>query len=292
MLAEAVPGRSVIINADSQQVYPELRVLTARPSVASENRVPHRLYGHRRGAKPYSVVQWRDEALAAIAEAERGDCVPIVVGGTGLYFRALLGGIAEVPDIPVDIRAEVRERLDRVGSEALYANLIERDAEAAALIAPSDGQRVARALEVIEATDKSLRAWQRDAKEGPKLEPAARVVLWPDRAVLHQRIAQRFEAMIEGGAINEVAALNALGLDPALPVMKALGVRELTAYLTGEVELKTAVEKAETATRRFAKRQMTWFRNQMQDWTSVKIGPSAPTQQMERIFEEIFPFIR
>ena len=292
MLAEAVPGRSVIINADSQQVYPELRVLTARPSVTNEDRVPHRLYGHHSGGEPYSVVQWRNEALAAIAEAERGDCVPIVVGGTGLYFRALLGGIAEVPDIPVDIRAEVRERLDRVGSEALYANLIERDAEAAALIAPSDGQRVARALEVIEATDKSLRAWQRDAKEGPKLEPAARVVLWPDRAVLHQRIAQRFEAMIEGGAINEVAALNALGLDPALPVMKALGVRELTAYLTGEVELKTAVEKAETATRRFAKRQMTWFRNQMQDWTSVKIGPSAPTQQMERIFEEIFPFIR
>ena len=291
-LAETVRGGGEIINADSQQVYSELRILSARPSAADQARVPHRLYGHRRAAQPYSVAQWRHEALAAIAETERGGRVPIVVGGTGLYFRALLAGIATIPEIPSAVRTSVLARFHRHGSDALYAELAERDPETAAGLNRNDGQRVARALEVLEATGRSLLAWQRDANQGVELAPAERFVLWPDRPTLYRRIDSRFAAMIEAGAIAEVAWLKGLGLDPGVPAMKALGVPELIAHLEGDRTLEAAVAQAQAATRRFAKRQMTWFRSRMRDWISIAVPPPGDAQQMESIISEIFPFIR
>jgi len=288
-LAEACSARggAAIVNADSQQVYAEIRILTARPTAADEARVPHHLYGHQSVATAYSVASWRREALAAIAAVERTGRTPIVVGGTGLYFRVLLEGIAEIPDVADEIRALVRKRLDLEGPDALHDELAHRDPETAARLDHSDGQRIARALEVLEATGLSLSVWQRKATTGDRLKPAAKFVLWPDRLDLNQRIGRRFVDMIESGAIEEAATLQARGLDSALPVMKALGIPDLIAHLDGELSLDDAVERAQTASRRFAKRQMTWFRNQMADWSRID-----GTQQLESIADEIFPFIR
>ncbi|MDA0261145.1 MAG: tRNA (adenosine(37)-N6)-dimethylallyltransferase MiaA [Proteobacteria bacterium] len=288
-LAEALADRGevVIVNADSQQVYAELRVLSARPAAADEARVPHALYGHRSARAPYSVAAWRTDALSMIGEQVKHRRIPIVVGGTGLYFRALLHGIADIPEIPPATRQSVRDRLERQGPAELHEELARGDPETAARLNANDGQRIARALEVLEATGLPLSAWQRDAANGTTLACAAKFVVQVDRAKLHARIGHRFAGMIEAGALEEVAALRALKLDPGLPVMKALGVPELTAYLKGEVSLDAAIDQAQTGTRRFAKRQMTWFRNQMADWT-----PLDGAQQMESIIEEIFPFIR
>ena len=288
-IADAVADRDTvaIINADSQQVYAELRILTARPSAADEAHVPHYLYGHRAATEVYSVAAWRDDALKVIADIERAGRLPIVVGGTGLYFKALLEGIAEIPAVPAAIRESIRTRLSREGSRALHDELAARDPETADRLNPADGQRIARALEVFEATGVSLSAWQREATSGERLVPAARFVVAMDRPLLHQRIALRFAGMVENGALAEAAALRDQHLAADLPVMKALGVPELIAHLDGELTLDEAVERAQTATRRFAKRQMTWFRNQMADWTVLD-----GTQQMERNIREIFPFIR
>ena len=222
-LAETLPGGATIINADSRQVYAELRILTARPAPAEEARVPHRLYGHRAAAEPYSVGHWREEALAAIRDSEGAGRVPIVVGGTGLYFQALTAGIAAVPAIPPAVRARVRARLRRRGSAALHAALGVRDPETAAVLEPGDGQRVARALEVLEATGRPLAAWRRDADHGARLAPAARIVLQPERAALYRRIDSRFAAMVEAGALAEAARLGEIGLEPAAPAMSAHG---------------------------------------------------------------------
>ena len=288
-LAEACAGRggAAIINADSQQVYAELRILTARPSAADEARVPHHLYGHRTVAADYSVATWRREALTTIADVERSGQTPIVVGGTGLYFKTLLEGIAEIPDVPSDVRVAIRRRLKEEGSQTLHQELVNRDPETAVRLNPNDGQRIARALEVFDATGSSLSTWQRKAATGERLIPVAKFVLTPDRSTLHQRIERRFVAMVESGAIEEATSLIARSLDPAHPAMKALGVPELLAHLGGELSLDVAIEQAQTATRRFAKRQMTWFRNQMTDWSRAE-----GTQQLESIFREIFPFIR
>ena len=283
----AARGGAAIINADSQQVYAELSILTARPTAADEARVPHYLYGHRSVTTAYSVASWRREALSAIAEVERVGQTPIVAGGTGLYFKVLLEGIAEIPDVADEIREPIRKRLDQLGAGALHEELARSDPKTAARLNPSDGQRVARALEVFEATGVSLSAWQREAATGQQIVPAAKFVLWPDRADLNRRIERRFAAMIENGALEEAAALRACGLDSALPVMKALGIPDLIAHLDGELSLDDAVERAQIATRRFAKRQMTWFRNQMADWRRID-----GTQQSESIVGEIFPFIR
>ena len=288
-IAEAIADRkaAAIINADSQQVYAELQILTARPSAADEARVPHYLYGHRSVAEAYSVAAWRADALAAITEIESAGHLPIIVGGTGLYFNALLNGIAEIPEVPADVREEIRNRLQQQSSRSLHDELVARDPKMAARLNPADGQRIARALEVFAATGVSLSEWQREATTGERLVPAAKFVIAIERPILHQRITQRFADMIERGALDEVASLRLQDLDSSLPAMKALGVPELTAHLEGELTLDEAVERAQTATRRFAKRQMTWFRNQMADWTVLDAA-----QQMERIISQIFPFIR
>jgi tRNA dimethylallyltransferase len=256
-----------IINADSMQVYRELRLLTARPSEADEARVPHRLYGTVSAAQAYSVGRWLGDVGSAIAEARGEGRLPILVGGTGLYFKALTEGLAPVPDIPAEVRSYWRERSDELGREALHEELAARDPAMAARLGSSDPQRVVRALEVIDATGVSLAEWQ-GGNAAPLLAPgdSLRLVVAPEREPLYAAIDARFDRMIEQGVVDEVRALLALKLDPGLPAMRAHGVRELAAYLSGALTHEEAVAKAKTESRRYAKRQMTWARRFMSDW--------------------------
>ena len=256
-----------IINADSMQVYRELRLLTARPSEADEARVPHRLYGTVPAAEAYSVGRWLGDVARAMAEAHKEGRLPILVGGTGLYFKALTEGLAPVPDIPAEIRAHWRERSEQLGRDALHAELAARDPAMAARLGPADPQRIVRALEVIDATGVSLAEWQ-GGNAMPLLAPgdALRLVIAPEREPLYAAIDARFDRMIEDGALDEVRALLGLELDPGLPAMRAHGVRELAAYLSGALTREEAVAKAKTESRRYAKRQMTWLRRFMSDW--------------------------
>src|SRR5581483_2847724 len=256
-----------VINADSMQLYRELRVLSARPSAADEAAAPHRLYGTVPASEAFSVGRWLEAARAAIAEARGEGRVPILVGGTGLYFKALLEGLAPVPDIPAEVRAHWRERSEQLGAAALHQELRARDPAMAAKLRRSDPQRIVRALEVIDATGVSLAEWQ-GAAASPVLEPheVIRLVVAPEREPLYAAIDARFDGMIAAGAIEEVEALLALGLDEGLPAMRAHGMRELAAYLAGTIGLEEAVAKAKTESRRYAKRQMTWARRYMADW--------------------------
>ena len=256
-----------IINADSMQVYRELRLLTARPREADEARVPHRLYGTMSAAQAYSVGRWLGDVAGAMAEAHKEGRLPILVGGTGLYFKALTEGLAPVPDIPAEIRAHWRERSEQLGRNALHAELAARDPAMAARLGPADPQRIVRALEVIDATGVSLAQWQ-GGTAMPLLAPgdALRLVIAPEREPLYATIDARFDRMIEDGALDEVRALSGLELDPGLPAMRAHGVRELAAYLSGALTREEAVAKAKTESRRYAKRQMTWLRRFMADW--------------------------
>jgi len=266
-LALAERLRGTVINADSMQVYRELAVLTARPSKADMARAPHRLYGTVPAARAYSVGSWLEDAARAIAEAEGEGRLPILVGGTGLYFKALVEGLAPIPDIPPEIRQAWRASAAALGAEGLYRELEARDPAMAKRLRPSDPQRLVRALEVIDATGISLAEWQGGAA-APGLAPDAvrKLVIAPERDPLYTAINTRFDRMVEQGALQEVRALLALGLDPGLPAMRAHGVRELSAYLAGTCSLEEAVSKAKTESRRYAKRQMTWLRRFMQDW--------------------------
>jgi tRNA dimethylallyltransferase len=268
-LAEEIDG--TIINADAMQVYRDLRIITARPTPEEEARVPHRLYGHVDAAENYSVGRWCADVQPALAEAERAQRVPIIVGGTGLYFKALTEGLAVIPPTPPEMRAAVRARMDAVGPEGLHAELQRRDPEMAARLKPADRTRVARALEVLEATGRSLAEWQRQGMRRI-LEPAhaVKVFLSPDRGTLHKRIEERFDAMLAAGALEEVRALDARGLDPLLPAMKAHGVPWLRRHLRGEISLAQAAAGAKQDTRRYTKRQLTWFRHQMSGWIWVE----------------------
>ena len=283
-LAEAFDG--VIINADSMQVYRELKVLTARPGAAAEARVPHRLYGILAAAEPCSAGRWREMALAEIAAAGRQAKPAILVGGTGLYFRALSEGLAPVPEIPPQLRADAERRYGRLGQSRFRAQLAKRDPVMAARIAAGDRQRLIRAWEVIEATGASLAEWQSLPPDGDALAgPVAKLLLAPPRPWLYARCDARFPKMVSDGAVAEVEALLSLGLDPDLPAMKAHGVRELGRHLAGEITLDQAIDQGQRATRRYAKRQMTWFRHQMAD------ARLAPAQDSESLANEIFPFI-
>jgi tRNA dimethylallyltransferase len=256
-LAEIAGG--VVINADSAQVYRDLRVLTARPSAAEESRAPHRLYGYVDGAVACSAPAWAAAAKAEIAAAQAEGRLPILVGGTGLYLRTLLDGIAPIPPIPEDVRAEVRA-LPVADAHRLLAGI---DPDAAARLRPSDTTRVARALEVVRGTGRTLAEWQTERAGGIggsiRLVP---LVLAPPRDWLRARCDARFEAMVDAGATDEVRALIARGLDPALPVMRAIGVAELGAWMAGRIERATAIAQAQAATRQYAKRQQTWFSRQ------------------------------
>ncbi|MBK1659847.1 tRNA (adenosine(37)-N6)-dimethylallyltransferase MiaA [Paracraurococcus ruber] len=251
-----------VINADSMQVYRDLRVLTARPTPAEEALVPHVLYGIRPAAAAASVAWWREEALAAMAAARAAGRLPILCGGTGLYFAALTQGLSAIPPVPAAARAEARALLAEIGAPALHARLAAADPETAATLRPADSQRVARAWEVWRGTGRGLLAWQREAgRTGPAPARFAAVLLDPPRDALRTAIARRFDAMLAAGALEEVRALAAQGLDPALPAMRAHGVPELLAHLQGTMTLAAARERAVLNTGQYTKRQATWFRH-------------------------------
>jgi tRNA dimethylallyltransferase len=251
-----------VINADSMQVYRELRVLTARPTPEEEAEVPHRLYGVRPAAEAASVAWWRGAALAEMAAATGEGRLPILCGGTGLYFLSLTQGLSAIPPVPEAARAEARGLLERLGAPGLHARLAALDPETAATLRPGDSQRIARAYEVALGTGRGLLAWQQEgAHTGPAPWRFAALLLDPPRPALREAIAARFDAMLEAGALEEVRRLMALGLDPALPAMRAHGVPELAAHLAGRMALEAARHRAVLNTGQYTKRQATWFRH-------------------------------
>ena len=256
-LAERLGG--TVINADSMQVYRELCILTARPSLADEAQAPHALYGVRPAAEPGSAAWWRGAALDAMAQSAAAGRVPILCGGTGMYLAALTGGIADIPDPGGAARTEARALLANEGPAALHARLAAADPDTAATLRPNDSQRLARAWEVWRGTGQGLAAWHR-AAPAPAPWAFRMILLDPPRPALRAAIAGRFAAMLDAGALQEVQALLALALDPALPAMRAHGVPELAAYLSGAVTLAEATRRAELATGQYTKRQSTWFR--------------------------------
>ncbi len=250
-----------VINADSMQVYRELRVLTARPTPEDEAAVPHALYGVRAAAEPGSAAWWRGAALAAMDAAAKAGRVPILTGGTGLYLASLTRGIADVPDPGAEARAEARGLLAAEGPAALHARLAASDPDTAATLRPSDSQRIARAWEVLRGTGRGLAAWHKAVPAPTSPAWSFRMVLLdPPRPELRAAIAGRFDAMLDGGALDEVRALLAQGLDPALPAMRAHGVPELSAFMAGEITLSEAARRATLATGQYLKRQATWLR--------------------------------
>jgi len=274
-----------IVNADSMQVYRELRVLTARPDAEEQGGVPHHLYGFVSVSEVFTVARWAALAADVISEIMGRGKVPVVVGGTGLYFRALLHGLSAVPEIDPDVREAVRSLVEAEGPEAAHNVLAREDPAMAARLAPADRQRLSRALEVVRSTGRSLADWQEDTEPGPLAEmdqagEVAKVLLLPPRDWLYARCDARFDAMMAAGALEEVHALPPA--DPNLPALKALGVLPLRAYLAGECTLEEALDQAKAATRQYAKRQVTWFRNQCRDW------PVCVEQESESINEFIF----
>ncbi len=279
-LAERLKGS--IINADAMQVYEGLRILTARPSPEDEARVPHRLYGTVPASTAFSVGDWTAAATQAAIEVTRAGRLPIFVGGTGMYLSVLSEGISPMPEIPADIRTEVRGIPERQSLAELYELVRKVDAASAERIGPTDPQRLMRALEVFRATGEPLTSWQQKPREKPFEGKFARIVLAPERQWVYDRIEQRFDTMMISGAMQEVEALAKRGLDPDLPLMKALGVEDLIRVQCGKSSLDEAVIEIKTKTRRFAKRQMTWFRNQMITWNRVE------AQEMETKINDIF----
>jgi tRNA dimethylallyltransferase len=264
-VAEATGG--TIINADSMQVYRDLRVITARPTPDEETQVPHRLYGHVDAAVNCSAGMWVSDVESVLADVRADGRLPIFVGGSGLYFKALTRGLSAVPPVPPEVREAVRARLDRDGPEMLYEELRQCDPVAAERLKPRDRSRIARALEVIEATGRSLTDWHHEGLP-PLLPPeqVTAVFLAPERDQLYTRIDARFGTMLANGALEEVQQLAARRLDPLLPAMKAHGVPALIRHLAGELSLEEAAAIGQLDTRRYAKRQFTWFRHQLPEF--------------------------
>ena len=267
-IAAATGG--AIINADSMQVYSDLHIITARPSKADVAAAPHLLYGHVDAGENYSVGRWCADAAQAIRDVEARGLRPILVGGTGLYFKALTQGLSAVPTPPPEIRAAVRARIEAEGAQAMHAELARRDPAGAARVREGDSMRIGRALEVLEATGRALSDWHRDGMPAA-LDPdnATKLFLSVDRGELYRRIDARFDAMLQAGALEEVRALMDRNLDPLLPAMKAHGVPWLIRHLRGEMTLAEAASLGKRDTRRYTKRQETWFRNQMPGWHAV-----------------------
>lgn len=260
---------AVIVNADSMQLYRDLRILTARPSDADEARAEHRLYGLADAADAWSVGRWLRAALPLMEEARASGRAIVVVGGTGLYFRALTVGLADTPEPPTEVRDRVAAEFDAEGETVFRARLATLDPVAAHRIAPGDRQRLVRAAAVAEATGRPLSGWQADTRAPLAPDDWDGVVLDPPRTTLYARCDARVDAMLAGGALEEVDQLRRRDLDSALPALKAVGYREFAAYLEGERRLDAAVTAAKQATRNYAKRQLTWFRNQTPDWRRI-----------------------
>jgi tRNA dimethylallyltransferase len=282
-LALAVAERlgGVVINADSMQVYRDLAVITARPGTSETARVPHLLYGHVDAAENYSAGRFVEDAATALEQARAQGRIAVFTGGTGLYFKALTAGLAAIPPVPPQVREAVRARLTASGPAALHQELARRDPVAAAGLRPADRTRIARALEVVAATGRSITDWRRDGSP-PLLDPTrvAKIFLAPDRAALYRRIDARFDAMLSSGALEEVRLLAARRLDPLLPAMKAHGVPWLIRHLAGHLSLAAAAEEAKKDTRHYAKRQFTWFRHQLGDWPQA--APAAAYDALMR----------
>jgi len=280
-LAAACALSGTIVNADSMQVYRDLRIITARPTPEEEASVPHRLYGHVDAAENYSVGRWLADVKPMLDAIRREGRVPILVGGTGLYFKALTQGLSAVPPIPADIRDRIRARLEAEGPVTLHAELLARDPSSA--VRPGDRTRIARALEVLEATGRPITDWHRDGLP-PLIDPAhaVKIFLAPERDELRRRIDRRFDAMLAAGALAEVRALWARALDPLLPAMKAHGVPWLIRHLKGEITLAEAAQGGKNDTRRYTKRQFTWARHQLPDWTWM--APSGALEAILRAF--------
>ena len=267
----------VIVNADSMQVYRDLRVLSARPTAAEEARAPHRLFGHVDGAVTYSVGRYVEDAGRLLEAIGHEGAPPIFVGGTGLYFKALTDGLSCLPDVPESVRSRVRAEAEGRPTPDVHSRLALQDPAGAARLRPGDRQRILRALEVVEATGRPIGSFQGDRRPGP-LAGRALLRLFlspPDRAALRSVIDRRFEAMIAAGGLGEARALAGRGLDPALPVMRAHGMPGLLVHLRGEIGLDEAIRRGQADTRAYAKRQHTWFRHQMKGWTAV-----APAQAL------------
>ncbi|TIQ21536.1 MAG: tRNA (adenosine(37)-N6)-dimethylallyltransferase MiaA [Mesorhizobium sp.] len=283
-LAERDGG--VIVNTDSMQVYSVLDVLTARPTAAELARVPHFLYGHVHPSTAYSTGAWLRDLMKLIDDGTFVERPVIFVGGTGLYFRALAEGISEMPDIPQSIRDRWRYELQEQGAAKLHRILLREDSAAGMMLKPTDGQRIVRALEVLDASGRSILEWQA-ARGRPLIDRVSTrfLVIEPDRAELVKRIEARFDRMLEKGAIDEVRRLAELGLDPDLPAMKAIGVRELRAAMAGELSFPEAIERAKIATRQYAKRQATWFRHQPgPEWLRLRLGDRAGSTISDTLF--------
>lgn len=269
-MALAREFNGVVVNADSMQVYRDLRVLTARPTPEEEASVPHRLYGHVDGAVNYSAMRYAAEVAGLLTELRDSGQLPILVGGTGLYFKALTDGFSAMPAVPEGVRAAFRERAKGVATEALHAELAARDPAMAARLRPSDRMRIMRAIEVHLATGRSLATFQGVREPGPLTGvETLRLFVSPEREAVRSAIDRRFEAMMEQGALDEVEHLKSRGLDPLLPVMRAHGVPGLIAHLDGLMSLDEAIVRGQADTRAYAKRQVTWFRHQMAGWEAV-----------------------
>lgn len=260
----------IVVNADSMQVYAELEILSARPTPAEMGDVPHRLYGHVAMREGYSVGRFVREAEAVLADVTAQGQLPIFVGGTGLYLKALLEGLSPIPAIPPAIREHWRAEADRLGASKLHRTLAEMDPGTAARLSPTDPQRIVRALEVMDATGRPLWEWQQEP--GVPLiraEDTERLVVLPDRAALHERSDARFDQMMGRGALDEARRIMDLDLDPALPGMRALGLRPLMAHLRGEMPLGAAIDEGKAETRRYIKRQATWISGNMKSWKAI-----------------------
>ncbi|SDF43039.1 tRNA dimethylallyltransferase [Limimonas halophila] len=290
-VAEALGG--TVINADSMQIYREVPVLTAAPTAAEMARAPHRLYGVRDAARPCSAEAWRELALREIASAHAHGRLPIVVGGTGLYLRALTRGIAPIPDVPADIRAAVRARQQAVPPPQLHAELTAEDPRMAARLDVNDSQRVARALEVVRATGRSLAAYQALPDAGAAPYDTLGVLSVPPKADVDAAADARFDAMLAAGAVEEVRALAARNLDPTLPAMRAVGVPPLLRHVRGEIDLDAAAAAAKRDTRKYAKRQLTWLRNQSpQDFCKiVRVQEQFSESHMTHVLAKIRRFV-
>ena len=291
-MAEALDG--TVINADSIQVYRDLRVLTARPTPAEEARVPHRLYGVLGGGERCSAGAWCDMALAEIALARTQGRVPIVAGGTGLYLRALVDGLNTIPAIADEIRQATIELHETLGTTGLFEQLERWDPKTARHIDARNPQRVMRAWEVMVATGRPLAEWQADPTSGPPPDLAFQIVcLMPPRDVLYAGCNDRFAAMAAAGAVDEVRSVIDSGLPPEAPVRKAIGFSELAAHLTGGVSLSEAIEAGKGATRRYAKRQVTWFRHQIPTVGGAVHGSYAIEEKYsKRMLSDILSKIR
>lgn len=292
-LAERVGG--TVINADSMQVYRELRILTARPSPEEEARVPHRLYGVRSAAAPADAAWFREAALAAMDGTRAAGRVPILCGGTGMWLDALVHGIAAIPAVPGPVRRAARALAAEIGAPALHARLAARDPATAARLAPGDTQRVIRAWEVLEATGEGLGVWWRRPAAPPAPWRFAHVKLDPPRAAVRAAIDARFLAMVEAGVLEEVRALGGLGLDPALPALRAHGVPPLLAAIRGEIPLAAAITRGQAMVRQYAKRQATWFRHHAlapaERTFTIDAWLGADAQFSEKRMADLFTFI-